>query len=106
MRVTVQFRSRVQNISGSQPLFLFMFLVYIIDSHKINRYYVGSADDVAKRLLRHNTGSVTSTRSGLPLELKFTEPFETRNEALKRGRAIKKKKNRIYVKWLISNSKR
>ena len=81
-----------------------MYYVYILYSQKLNRYYIGSAEDVVKRLQRHNAGYVTATRYGLPWELKYTESFASRSEALKRELEIKRKKSRVYVEWLISNS--
>ena len=81
-----------------------MYYVYILYSQKLNRYYTGSAEDVGKRLERHNAGFVTSTRPGSPWELKYTESFSTRSEALKRELEIKRKKSRVYIEGLISNS--
>ena len=106
MRVTVQFRSRVLKMKAAfGRFFYFMYFLYILYSQKLDRYYIGSSEDVVKRLERHNAGSVTSTRSGLPWEVKYTESFETRSEALQRELAIKRKKSRVYIEWLIATKK-
>jgi len=44
------------------------FCVYILFSIKINRYYVGTTDDVSNRLLEHNSGlqKGSFTSRGLP----------------------------------------
>jgi putative endonuclease len=76
--------------------------LYILYSEKTDRYYVGSADDVEARLKHHNAGSTPSTKAGAPLwELKYTEEYPTRSDARKREYAIKRKKSRKYIEWLI-----
>jgi putative endonuclease len=48
-----------------------MAYLYILYSQKLNRYYIGSTSDFERRLSEHNRGQTTSTRSGMPWELKF-----------------------------------
>jgi putative endonuclease len=60
------------------------FFVYVLRSEKTGRRYVGSCEDVAWRLERHNRGHSKSTRSGVPWKLLHSETFETRSEAVKR----------------------
>ena len=78
-----------------------MFFIYIIYSAKLNRYYTGSCEDVYSRLLRHNSSLVTATKYGVPWVLRYSETFETRQEALKREHYIKKMKSRKYIEELI-----
>jgi putative endonuclease len=66
-----------------------MFYIYIIHSSHRQRYYVGSTEDVEKRLQQHNAGKSASTRAGIPWELIRTESFATRSEAVLRERQIK-----------------
>ena len=81
------------------------FYVYILYSVRLNKYYIGSSENVSKRLdQQHNAGKVNSTKSGMPWILKYTEIFEKRSGAVKREMEIKKKKSRKYVEWLISLS--
>ena len=81
------------------------FYVYILYSVRLNKYYIGSCEDISIRLgQQHNAGRVISTKSGMPWILKYTEIFETRSGAVKREVEIKKKKSRKYVEWLISSS--
>ena len=80
------------------------FYVYILYSVRLNKYYIGSCEDVSIRLdEQHNAGRVISTKSGMPWILKYTEIFETRSAAVKREMEIKKKKSRKYLEWLISS---
>jgi len=77
--------------------------VYIIYSEKWNQFYVGSALDIEIRLTEHNSSRNTSTRGGNPWILKYTEAFENESLARSREYAIKKKKSRKYIEWLISS---
>ena len=79
------------------------FYTYIIQSEKTGKYYIGSSEDVQKRLQQHNWSRTPSTKTGIPWELVYTEEFETRSEAVKREYAIKKKKSRKYIEYLISS---
>ena len=38
-----------------------MFFVYILFSNKLNRFYIGTTDNVEKRLLEHNSGFYASS---------------------------------------------
>ena len=77
--------------------------VYIIYSEKWNQYYVGSTENCDKRIEQHNAGKNKSTRGGAPWKLKYTEVLDSPTEARKREYAIKKKKSRKYIEWLISS---
>jgi putative endonuclease len=79
-----------------------MYSVYIIYSEKLDRYYVGYTVDIEVRLQQHNSGISDFTSAADDWILKLTEQFATRNEAMDRERAIKKKKSRKYIEWLIS----
>ena len=74
-----------------------MFYVYIIHSPHWQRYYVGSAEDVEKRLQQHNAGKSASTRAGMPWELIHTESFTTRADAVLRERKIKSRGIKRYL---------
>jgi putative endonuclease len=39
-----------------------MYYIYILFSLKTNKYYVGSTDDLQRRLKHHNGGSTPSTK--------------------------------------------
>jgi putative endonuclease len=76
--------------------------VYILYSATANKYYVGCTENITIRLEQHNAGRNLSTKSGAPWELKYTEAFHSLAEARHREAAIKKKKSRIYIEWLIN----
>ena len=80
-----------------------VYFVYILYSEKTDRYYIGSTSDIDKRLLKHNLGGTASTRPGRPWKIVYTETLDTKTDALKREKDIKKKKSRKYIEWLISS---
>ena len=82
------------------------FSVYILESQKNGRYYVGQTDNMHERLEKHNRGEVQSTKADRPWTLRHQEVFETRSNAVKREKAIKSRKRRAYIESLISKSER
>ncbi len=58
-----------------------MFFVYIIKSTKKDWYYVGSTNDLDRRLNEHNTGKTRSTKPFLPFELVYTKEFANERDA-------------------------
>jgi len=61
-----------------------MFFVYILQSIADGRYYVGSTDNIEKRLNEHNHGKMRSTKSFIPWKITYKENFLTRKKAVKR----------------------
>ena len=80
-----------------------MFVVYILYAVNSDRYYVGHCEDISVRLNRHNFGGVLSTKAFIPWTLVYTENYATRSAAASRELAIKKKKSRKYIQYLIEN---
>ena len=60
-----------------------MYTVYILKSIKNNFLYIGSTEDISKRIKLHNLGKVKSTQAYRPWELKEIRKFKTRGEAVK-----------------------
>ncbi len=74
-----------------------MYYVYILESEKNKNQYIGQTDNVESRLIRHNAGRVTSTKSGRPWKLKYWMSYETRSEAYKVEQLLKSYKKRDRV---------
>ena len=66
-----------------------MFYVYIIKSLKNRDIYVGSTDNINKRVKLHNAGKVRSTQFYKPWKLLEYKEFQTRSEAVKHERFLK-----------------
>ena len=73
-----------------------MYYTYIIKSKVKDRYYIGSSDNLERRLTLHNEGNTISTKAYIPWELIYFETFETKSEAMKRGKHLKKMKSKIF----------
>ena len=80
-----------------------MFTMYIIQSLKSGMYYIGSTDDLGKRLVKHNKGYSRYTKGKGPFKLVYREEFLSRSEAKKREYNIKSFKSRAAIERLISN---
>jgi putative endonuclease len=75
--------------------------VYIIQSQKDHKYYIGSTSNLESRLIYHNSGRQRSTRSRIPFRLVYSEMFNSKSEALRRERYIKLLKGGEAFKRLI-----
>jgi len=81
-----------------------MFYVYILNSSICKKHYIGSTDDLERRLFEHNSGKVKSTQAYKPWVMIYTELFYTRNEAFKREKQIKSYKGgKAFKKLLLIN---
>jgi putative endonuclease len=82
-----------------------MFYVYILYSERTDRYYVGHTNDPQRRLIEHNTTNDNKfTTKFRPWEMLLSfEVSESRGEALKMERFIKKQKSRLFIKRLIES---
>ncbi|HBL39861.1 TPA: endonuclease [Candidatus Uhrbacteria bacterium] len=67
-----------------------MYLIYILESVLSGRWYIGSTEDVESRLATHNAGRVRSSKPYIPYKVVYTESFQTRSEAVRREREIKR----------------
>ncbi|QIP16483.1 GIY-YIG nuclease family protein [Spirosoma aureum] len=79
-----------------------MHTVYIIYSPSTDQYFIGQTKDLKITLWQHNAKTNPATADGKPWEVKFTRPFDTRNEALSLEMKLKKK-DRAFWEELIGN---
>ncbi|MBI3662382.1 MAG: GIY-YIG nuclease family protein [Acidobacteria bacterium] len=78
---------------------------YILRSQSTGRYYVGSTNDLARRISEHARGHTPSTRGRGPWILVHQEPLPTLQEARKRELEIKRWKSAKLIAQLIAESK-
>ncbi|MDX9771322.1 MAG: GIY-YIG nuclease family protein [Tenuifilaceae bacterium] len=81
------------------------YFTYILESELNGRYYVGSCQDVAARLKRHNEGATPSTKPYRPWRVAWTQQHDCKEAALRREREIKRMKSRQYIERLIAGGK-
>ncbi|MGF7214274.1 putative endonuclease [Spirosoma lacussanchae] len=80
-----------------------MHTVYIIYSPSTDQYFIGQTKDLRISLWQHNAKTNPATANGKPWEVKFTQPFATRNEALSLEMKLKNK-NRTTLEEFIGNA--
>ena len=68
-----------------------MYKAYVLYSERLDKYYVGSTQDLDDRLSRHNAGRSKYTKSGVPWQLVTSFDFESRSDAVKLENKIKKR---------------
>ena len=81
------------------------YFVYILQSETDYTYYVGFTSNLEERVNEHNFGSTRYTSKKRPWKLVYQERFSTEREARKRELAIKRKKSRKYIDWLIADQR-
>ncbi|MBI3405342.1 MAG: GIY-YIG nuclease family protein [Acidobacteria bacterium] len=81
------------------------YFVYILQSESSGRYYVGQTKDLEERFKYHNSNYSKALRNRGPWKLVYFEEFETRAEAVRRERYIKRQKDRAYIEHLLSASR-
>lgn len=69
-----------------------MWFVYIIKSISNKWYYVGSTNDIVRRIFEHNQGKVTSTKSKKPFMLVYKKEFVQETDARNYERLLKDKR--------------
>lgn len=66
-----------------------MFYVYILKSLKDGKLYIGSTQDLKRRISEHLDGSVESTKYRQPMKLLCYESYTFKTVALKREKFLK-----------------
>jgi len=76
-------------------------IVYILQSKKNNRFYIGSTNNLERRFEQHNKGLVISTKNIRPLELKAVIPCTTIEEARICEHRLKDYKSKKIVEKVV-----
>ena len=83
-----------------------MFFVYILRSKFDDGYYIGYTSDLNERIREHNSGKTKSLKHRLPLELLYSEEYESKRDAKAREAQIKSWKGGDAFKNLLISSPR
>jgi putative endonuclease len=75
-----------------------MYYVYFLKSKVNGDIYIGSCENVVKRVMRHNNGLVKSTKAYRPWVLLSQEEYPTRSEAMQKERYYKSGQQRELLK--------
>ena len=66
-----------------------MYYVYVLQSAKDNKYYIGSTSDLKSRFSDHQSGKVASTKHRIPFMLICYEAYQSKLIAQRREKFLK-----------------
>jgi putative endonuclease len=87
--------------SGPRKPCFMEFVVYILQSKSNQSFYVGYTSFLILRIREHNSGMSKHTSKHIPWEVVYVEFFNSKTEAIKREKSIKKMKSRNYIEELV-----
>ncbi len=76
-------------------------IVYILRSLKTGRFYIGSTNDLARRLNEHKNCRSKYTSETGPYQLIFNQTYETLSSARKIERWLKAQKSSKFIERII-----
>ncbi len=76
--------------------------LYILKNTITNRYYIGSTNNLDRRLKEHVAGKTRTTRVLKTFTLVYKEEFDTIQAARAREQKLKSYKSKKYIEWLIN----
>ena len=79
-----------------------MYYVYILQSKKTGKHYVGYTTNPEERLRHHNSGRTKSLLKHIPLEIIKIEEYSVYEDARRRERQIKQYKSGEAFKKLLN----
>jgi putative endonuclease len=82
-----------------------MCFVYILRGIKNNRYYIGSTNNMNRRLIEHNSGKSRYDKINSPYELVFNQEYSTPLVARRTELWLKKQKSRVLINQIIREGK-
>jgi len=80
-----------------------MNALYILQSEKTGRYYIGSTTDFNNRIIKHNAGLVLSTKAYKPWKVVFMQDYAVYSDARKAELKIKRYKRRDYIEKIVQS---
>lgn len=78
------------------------YYLYILKSEVKETYYIGISNNPETRTLHHNSENKGYTQRYRPWKLVYTSVFESKDEAQKAERIVKKWKSKKMVSLLIA----
>lgn len=77
--------------------------VYILKSSKNGRYYIGSTNNLERRIKEHSDGEAPATKYLRPLSLVFSQCFTTIEQARLIESKLKRFKSKKIIEKIISD---
>ena len=80
-----------------------MHYVYILQSQKDKRLYIGYSANLKLRIIEHNQGKVIATKNRRPLVLIGYEAYLNKKDAMDREKYFKSGTGREFLKRILTN---
>jgi putative endonuclease len=78
-----------------------VFYTYVLKSLSHGNRYIGSTNDISKRLAEHNQGKCRYTGGRRPWILAYSEEFKTRGEAMMQEKFLKTGQGRKFLDAIL-----
>lgn len=83
-----------------------MCWLYILKNTVTDRYYIGSTNNLDRKIKQHRSGSTRTTKVLKTYKLVYFEKFSNIIHARIREKKLKSYKSKRYSEWLINNQGR
>jgi len=80
-----------------------MFYVYILESLKDKKLYVGYTNNLRRRFEEHNSGKIDVTKYRRPFKIIYYEAYLNQQDATSREKYFKTGWGRTYLKRILEN---
>ena len=80
-----------------------MFYVYILESLKDKKLYVGYTNNLRRRFEKHNSGKIDVTKYRRPFKIIYYEAYLNQQDATSREKYFKTGWGRTYLKRILEN---
>jgi len=77
--------------------------VYVLQSIKDGKRYIGLTNDITRRIREHNNGNVPATKGRTPFVIVRLEEFDKRSDAARREKFLKSGVGRKELKQLLDS---
>lgn len=79
--------------------------IYILRFDKSGRYYIGSTDNLDRRLIQHHRGNTPSTKHLGDFQVVFSQEVPSLEIARKAEKKLKSWKRRDYIERIIEDGR-
>lgn len=80
-----------------------MYYVYILESLKDQKLYVGYTNNLKRRFKEHNNGKIAVTRDREPFKLIYYEAYLNQQDATSKEKYLKTGWGRTHLKKVLKN---
>jgi len=78
-----------------------MVYVYIIQNGVDGKYYIGSTNDLERRLIEHKRKNVYSTKNFMQINLVFSQKYDKDIEGRMMEKKLKRFKRRDFIEKIV-----